>query len=227
MFKTSSGKNPKATRKYSGVFDDQDDQDDDQDEDETDDNATDEEGNVWVPVPANLYKKKSIDDDDDEAEESLSEEEFADDDEDAADEAEPEAENEADLLVLDQNDKDRTQLPEGKALATVTNVAASHVASKYDNGTYVRVELTLAVENRETRENFAKKFYAAKGSGRLFDLVSGILGEEPDEGFNLKSLLKKKTIVVVEHRENSKGELWDEIVSAKPYSKSSIKKNYR
>lgn len=221
MFKSSYGRNSNAKR-YAAKEQEVDETSDDLDEDE-DENAIDEEGNIWVPAPDDLLKKKTACDEEEEFEEEDDSDE-RDDDESEEVEAE-ETETEPELLTLGQTDK--TQLPEGKAVATVTGVAATREASKYGSGTYVRVEITLNVKNSESGEVFAKKFFAAKDSDRLFDLVSGILGFEPEEGFNLKSLVNKKAVVVIEHRENPKGELWDEIVSAKPYVKPSAKKNYR
>ena len=215
MSKSTYGRNPRVSSRFiEEEIDETSDDDNDGADDEIDENETDEDGNVWKRAPNNVLKNTTDDDDDDES------------DDEGAEPSESEAE-EKDLLLMNENDKDRTQLPEGKAVATVTGVAATRVASKFDDGTYVRVEITLNVKNNESGEVFAKKFFAAKDSDRLFDLVSGILGFEPEEGFNLKSLINKKTIVVIEHRENAKGELWDEIVSAKPYEKSSAKKNYR
>ena len=220
MNKPSYGRNAN-TKRYAGS--DEDETSDGIDlEEEEDDNETDEDGNIWVKATDDLLKKKTARDDDDDEEESMSEEPSEEVESEEADE-----ETEPDLLTLGQNEKNKTQLPEGKAVATVTGVVATRVASKFDDGTYVRVEITLNVKNNESGEVFAKKFFAAKDSDRLFDLVSGILGFEPEEGFNLKSLINKKTIVVIEHRENAKGELWDEIVAAKPYVKPSAKKNYR
>ena len=223
MYKPSYGRNSNAKR-FAGNNEDETSDGIDLEEEE-DDDEIDEDGNKWVKAPNHLLKKKTARDEEEEFEEEDDSDE-RDDDESEEVEAE-ETETEPDLLTLGQTEKDKTQLPEGKAVATVTGVAATRVASKFDDGTYVRVEITLNVKNNESGEVFAKKFFAAKDSDRLFDLVSGILGFEPEEGFNLKSLINKKTIVVIEHRENAKGELWDEIVSAKPYEKSSAKKNYR
>ena len=121
------------------------------------------------------------------------------------------AEEQANLLVLNAGSKDHTRFPVGQCKAKVMEVKAGWVLGPY--GKYVRVEVILDILNPFTKKILQFRYFASQNSQRIFDFAAGILGEEPGPEFNLKSLEKRVTYVFIEHQENDKGELWDQIVA--------------
>ena len=120
------------------------------------------------------------------------------------------AEEQANLLVLNAGSKDHTRLPVGKCKAKVMEVKAGWVLGPY--GKYVRIEVILDILNPFTKKILPFRYFASQNSQRIFDFAAGILGEEPGPEFNLKSLEKRITYVFIEHQANDKGEIWDQIV---------------
>lgn len=67
-------------------------------------------------------------------------------------------------------------------------------------------------------DNIAVCFRASKSlrpDGRMYPIVKGILGVEPESGFDFKRLEGKVVKVVLEHEADKYGDIWENVVSVK------------
>lgn len=179
-----------------------------------DDDEFEEEAEEEKPLSRSGYKsttgrKEVLDEDEEDSDEEDS-------GEDDSDESEDESEKPkvADsMFIMGNSDPDKTRLPEGIALAKISDIEASIAEGQF--GEYTKITVTLDVTNRETKDTVKMRFIASKTSGRLRSFIAGVTGDEPDGYFDLRSLLNQKTKVVIEHRTNERGEIWDEIAETR------------
>jgi hypothetical protein len=93
------------------------------------------------------------------------------------------------------------------------------LAGKYGKP-WVNIGLKFKIKNPDTGEYVEVTFNANKSldpKSRLYPIVKGILGAEPGDNFNLKELEGKKAKISIEHRTDSEGNVWDNIVAVRKY----------
>ncbi len=123
-----------------------------------------------------------------------------------------------DLLLFPSN-KRKTKLPEGKAIGAVNDIKVESVKSKYeDQKNYNRITIVFSVKHPKTGELFDASFMANRDAaeGKLNKFLTGLLGESPQAGWNMRELKGKKFNVIIKHKEDENGNVWANVVEGWP-----------
>lgn len=171
---------------------------------------------------------EETDDGEEEEEEDASEEDDTDEvdaeEEDGEDDTDEEEEEDAseedddkDLFVC----KAKTHEPEldiGKYPSTVGKVTAEKKNESKYNNPWVLVKIPFNIEHPETGKKVTVTFSASKNlspDGRLYPIVRGILGREPQDNFDIRTLEGMQALVTIEHRTDDSGNIWENVVEAR------------
>ncbi|RQN12302.1 hypothetical protein EHW71_03535 [Clostridium butyricum] len=142
------------------------------------------------------------------------------DDEDSLEGSEDEETDDEDDLFTVKKEKRKPKLEEEDYIGLLTEVLAERkLAGKYGKP-WVNIGLKFKIKNPDTGEYVEVTFNANKSldpKSRLYPIVKGILGAEPGDNFNLKELEGKKAKISIEHRTDSEGNVWDNIVAVRKY----------
>lgn len=87
-----------------------------------------------------------------------------------------------------------------------------------ERGPWIKVTLPFHVENPETKTIVDVPFFASNSmrpSGRLYPVIKGILGHNPEGGTNLKDLTGREVYVTIAHKVDSSGAIWPQISSVR------------
>lgn len=161
------------------------------------------------------------DDSDEEVEEPADDEDSLEgsEDEDNEEIEDEETDDEDDLFTV-KKEKRKPKLEEEDYFGLLTEVLAERkLAGKYGKP-WVNIGLKFKIKNPDTGEYVEVTFNANKSldpKSRLYPIVKGILGAEPGDNFNLKELEGKKAKISIEHRTDSEGNVWDNIVAVRKY----------
>ncbi|WP_027400086.1 hypothetical protein [Anaerovorax odorimutans] len=126
--------------------------------------------------------------------------------------------NNEDLFVV-TNTKREPKIQEGEYIATVKAILADEKVSS-ENNKWIRITLIFAIENSDFDDPVEIKFFASKNlnkMSRLYPIVKGIIGYEPEDNFNLKTLKDKKTKVLIKHKVDDKEDVWENVVKTSTY----------
>lgn len=124
-------------------------------------------------------------------------------------------EDDIDLYIWDAP-KRGPRLPEGEHSAKVGKVSAERMQGAY--GEWIKITIPFLIFSEEIMDNIAVCFRASKNlrpDGRMYPIVKGILGAEPESGFDFKRLEGKVVKVVLEHEADQYGDIWENVVSVK------------
>lgn len=153
--------------------------------------------------------------------EELEEDEEAEEELEEVDEPE---DDEEDLLIL-KEDKRKPKLEEEDYVARVGKPSAKkEPVGKY--GPWIKVTLPFIVKNEKDNE-VTVNYMANKSmhpNSRLYSTIKGILGKPPEDNFDLKELEGKKVKISIQHDEDEKGNIWDNIASIRKYRPEKKKK---
>lgn len=108
------------------------------------------------------------------------------------------------------------RLPEGEYQAKVGRISAERMQGAY--GEWIKITIPFIIFSEEILDNIAVCFRASKSlrpDGRMYPIVKGILGTEPESGFDFKRLEGKVVKVVLEHQADKYGDIWENVVSVK------------
>jgi hypothetical protein len=121
--------------------------------------------------------------------------------------------DDADLYIWDAP-KRGPRLPEGEYPAIVGKISAERMQGAY--GEWIKITIPFLIFSQEILDTIAVCFRASKSlksDGRMYPIVKGILGAEPESRFDFKQLEGKAVKVVLEHNADQYGEVWENVVS--------------
>ncbi|MED1876733.1 hypothetical protein [Brevibacillus borstelensis] len=159
-----------------------------------------------------------VDNDEDEDDELEDGDDIADsgsDDDESYDETE---EDDEDLLTVKKSLR-KPKLDEDDYIAEVgTPKAEKMTTGQY--GPWVKVTIPFMIKHLVTKEVVTVEFSANKSidpKSRLYPVLKGILGTEPTNGLDLRTLAGRKVKVSIEHRKDGDGNVWENIVSVRKF----------
>jgi hypothetical protein len=124
-----------------------------------------------------------------------------------------------DLLFIKRTNR-KPKLAEGIFSGTIGKPKGERVfPEKFGEKPWTKVTIPFICKNPKSGEAVTVNFFASKSIGensRLYPILKGIIGSVPDDGFSLKELEGKKVYVKIEHWVSGNGDIWENVVSAKP-----------
>jgi len=123
--------------------------------------------------------------------------------------------DETDLYIWNEPTRG-PRLSEGEYKAEVGKISAERMQGAY--GEWIKITIPFIIFSEENMDNIVVCFRASKSlrpDGRMYPIVRGILGAEPEWGFDFKQLEGKVVKVVLEHEADQQGNIWENIVSVK------------
>lgn len=121
------------------------------------------------------------------------------------------------LFILEEP-KREVLIDAGRYTAKVGEISVTRRVAANDS-TWFRVKIPFHISDPDTGMLLKTvDFYASKSmdeNGRLYPIIKGILGKEPDIGMSLKVLENRKVRVRIEHDEFLSGVTREQIVSVK------------
>jgi len=127
------------------------------------------------------------------------------------------------LLVLEDS-KRIPKLEEDEYTARIGLVTAEQVTVG-QFGPWVKVTIPFKINIPDSLESLTVNFVANKSiapSSRMYPIIKGILGKSPENGFTLSEINGKKVKVMIEHRTDADGNVWENIASVRKIKKKVI-----
>lgn len=118
-----------------------------------------------------------------------------------------------DLFIL-ENVLRKARLPEGRYKGRIGHLKAEKVSS--DSGDWIRVTFLVMVKSPTDGFEVPVKFMASKSlkpESRMYKFLKNVLGYSPSIGMDLRELKGKLVVVTIEHKTDSNGNVWENIVS--------------
>ncbi|KZZ85048.1 hypothetical protein [Bacillus sp. SJS] len=131
---------------------------------------------------------------------------------------EEDADDEEDLFAMAKS-KRTPHLPESEYPGVVGKVKVEKMPKGNFDKPWVRTTIPFQIKHPKTDEIITVPFFANKSTSknsRLYPVIKGILGQVPQQEYSLKDLIGKKVYVVIEHREDETGDIWENVVQVRP-----------
>jgi hypothetical protein len=159
---------------------------------------------------------QELEDPDDDADSGEASEESEDGDEVGHSGDDEEAE-EDDLLTL-KDTKRTPRLGKGHYTARIGRItAALRTGEGGDTWVVATVPFEIPGKTGKPVTVFFKASTNLNPNGRMYPLVTGILGYEPEAGYSLRNLQGRQVRVEIDHRQDPNGNVWEEVISAKKF----------
>jgi len=104
------------------------------------------------------------------------------------------------------------RIDEGNYTAVVENVKGEEKTGEYGKYTLISIFFKIKKADKSSVTVPLRAAMSLTPESRLFKIVKGILGRDPEEGTDLIELKGQRVRVLIEHWEDAKGNLWEDIV---------------
>jgi len=121
--------------------------------------------------------------------------------------------SDADSLFEFEPMKRRAELPEGQYKAVIQEICAEEKLGIYGKFISIKIKFNIKYNENEIFINLLTS-KDSKPSGKLFQTLKMILGEEPSAGFDLRTLKGQEVLVDVGHRIDKYGNTWEDVLKA-------------